>query len=250
MPADALAAKNTAPEPVANDAVDAAFAALQSYDWGSSRAALLPLDQAVAAAHRSPNARQALEQRLLSALRTARSVPAREYLCSQLAILGGKRSIAPLAELLAEPTLATAARHALEAIPDASAAKALRRTLTRVTGREKTGVIISLGVKRDAGSVPALAKLLEDADPQIADAAAWALGEIATSAAARALARWLAGAGASRCAGAAAALTCAERLAAAGRRAEADALCRLLLGASFPGHVRAAAERIFALRPR
>jgi HEAT repeat protein len=240
----AAAAPDTAPNEVSNAAVDAAFAALRAYDWGSSRAVLLPLDQAVAAAHATPAAREAMEQRLLTALRASPAVPAREYLCSQLALLGGKKSVPPLAALLGHPELATAARHALESIPHPHALKALRRALPKLSGREKTGVIISLGVKRDAASVAALAKLLADADPQTARAAAWALGEIATPAAARALGRWLSAAGADPRADAAdAVLTCAERLAAAGRRAEAQTLCRALTRSSFPEHVRAAAER-------
>ncbi|MDW8308845.1 MAG: hypothetical protein RMK20_05675, partial [Verrucomicrobiales bacterium] len=71
--------------------MDAAFAALQTYDWGSSRAALLPLDEAVGAAHGSRATREALERRLLDALRRATSVPAREYICCQLALVGSKR---------------------------------------------------------------------------------------------------------------------------------------------------------------
>ncbi|MCX8091591.1 MAG: HEAT repeat domain-containing protein, partial [Verrucomicrobiae bacterium] len=228
MPPAAAAPKNTRHK-TSDAAVDAALGALQTYDWGSSRAALLPLDEAVAAAHGSRATREALERRLLDALRRATSVPAREYLCSQLALIGGKRSVAPLAERLAAPQLATAARHALEAIPDSSAVRALRRALPRLSGREKIGVITSLGVKRDAGSISALTKLLSEAEPQIADAAAWALGEIATPAAARALVRGLARAPAERRAHAsAAALTCAERLAAAGHRGEVEALCRWL----------------------
>ena len=238
------------PTEVQTAAVDAAFAALRTYDWGGSRAALLPLDQAVAAAHASRAARAELEQRLLSALRNATSVPAREYLCSQLAVIGGKRSVAPLAEWLADPQLATAARHALEAIADPSAVKALRRALFQLRGREKIGVITSLGVKRDADSVPALARLLEDADLETVGAAAWALGEIATPAAGRALADWLAVApSALRAGAAAAALACAERLAAARHRAEAVALCRALSDPAFPQHVRAAAARILQAVP-
>ncbi len=228
---------------VADPELETAFAALRNYDWGSSRAALLPLDRAVAAAHASAAARRSLEKRLLDALQTATSVPAREYICAQLAVIGSRRSVPALERLLAEPALNTAARNALEAIPDPQTLKALRRALPRLPQREQIGVITSLGVKRDAAAVSALAKLLETAAAPVAEAAAWALGRIATPAAARALLRWLAQPGASPAA-ADSALACAARLLADGRRAEAETLCRGLQAERWPAGVRRAAEQM------
>ena len=46
------------------------------------------------------------------------------------------------------------ARYALERIPAAAAAAALRDALPKLTGTLKVGVIGSLGVRRDAASVP------------------------------------------------------------------------------------------------
>ena len=67
------------------------------------------------------------------------------------------------------------------------AAQALRDALPKLDGALKIGVIGSLGVRRDAASVPALAALLGDADAAIAAAAACALGDIGTPDAAKAL---------------------------------------------------------------
>ena len=217
--------------------LDAAFSALRSYDQGSSRAALLPIDEAVVAALPDPAARLALETRLLGALSAGGSGVALEYLGSALAVPA-------LAALLDQPALTTAARNALEASPHPEAAAALRAQLPRLKGVLLVGVIQSLGLRHDQASVPALARLLPHGNPAVAGAAAAALGEIGTPAAARALGAFQPDAPAGlQPALADACLVCAERLVASYQRPAAQSLYQLLSAPAQPRHIRQAAAR-------
>ncbi len=103
--------------------------------------------------------------------------------CKRLALIGDESSVAALATLLGDEQLSHAARIGLEAIPDPAAADALRRGLSQVQGERLVGVINSLGARRDPQAVAQLGPLLDHSDPQVASAAAAALGNIATPAA-------------------------------------------------------------------
>jgi HEAT repeat protein len=137
------------------------------------------------------------------------------------------------------------ARYALETIPDPSVDLALRDALGKLKGRPLLGVIGSLGVRRDATAVEAIAKWLTAADAELARSAARALGQIGTSEAAKALGDALAGAPAANqvafCEGL---FRCAEALAAAGQGAESLAIYDRLRGLpQAPQQVRAGALR-------
>lgn len=107
--------------------------------------------------------------------------------CKKLTIYGSKEAVPALAPLLTDAQLTSWARTALEAIPDASAAQALRDAMPKTQGRVLIGIINSLGVRQDREAVSALAAKLNDADNGVASAAAEALGHIGTSSAAQAL---------------------------------------------------------------
>ena len=107
--------------------------------------------------------------------------------CRELARIGGREAIAPLAALLADEKLSHAARYGLETIPDPGVDRCFRQALGQLHGRQLAGVIGSIGVRRDVDAVKPLAKLLANADPEVAQAAARALGSIATATAIKAL---------------------------------------------------------------
>ena len=228
-----------------SDPLAPAFAALKVYDRGAARAALLPIDEATAAASAGDSpARPQLEERLVAALESGGSVVAREYICARLALVGSARCVNALVASLAETEVATAARRALEALPCPEAGAALRASLATLNGLAKVGVINSLGHRRDTGSVEALSALLREPEPQIARAAAAALGRVGSAQAGEALAAFLAQAPVEqRRAAADAVLRCAEALWAAGRRAEAQGLCRKLLEPGQSAWVQEAARR-------
>jgi HEAT repeat protein len=223
------------PDPAA---VSKAFEALTTYDVGSGRAALMPIDDAVVASLGDTAARKELSQRLAAVLSVKVSIVAKEYACSKLRLIGSAESAPALAALLGDKDFAHAARDALEAMPCPEAVQAIRAALPKLAGLQKVGAIQALGTRRDAASVPALARLLADQDPQIAAAAAAALGEIGTLEAADVLRKVLPNVPAAD-----ALLACAERLAANGQQAEAKAIYAALDVQQQPKHVRWAAAR-------
>lgn len=204
----------------------------------------MPIDEAVMASLDDKVAQKELEQRLVATLKPGGSAVAREYICAKLALIGSAFSAPTLAAQLSTAEFATAARNALEAIPGRQATKALRTSLSKVEGLQKVGVINSLGSRRDADSVRALTTLLKYGDSGIAGAAAAALGDIATSRAAKSLRTFLPKAPeAIRPKVADAILTCAERLLAAGERTDAKALYQLLATTTQIKHLQQAVAR-------
>ena len=107
--------------------------------------------------------------------------------CRGLRLKGTAQSVPALAALLPDKELSHMARHALEPMPCPEAGQALRDALAKTDGMPKVGVIISLGVRRDAAAVSLLIPLLKDANVDVARAASGALGRIGTPEAAKAL---------------------------------------------------------------
>ncbi len=162
--------------------------------------------------------------------------------CQRLASVGTKEAVPVLAALLTDPQLGHYARYGLEPMPDPSADDALRSALPKVKGRLLAGVIDSVGKRKDMKATGAIARLLNNADPVVAQAAAAALGNISGLEAAKALQSGLSRTrGAMRTAVAGAGLVCAEGLLAQGQRAQALDLYSLLARPDVPKPVRLAA---------
>ncbi len=211
----------------APDAADLqkAFDNLKSFDWGADipkfHELLGAIEDAVPASHGDPAARKDLETKLAAVLGTSASRAAKDYVCRKLLIIGTAASVPALAAMLPNKDLSHMARYALERIPASEAAEALREGLVKTSGAEKAGIAGSLGVRRDAESVSDLSALLGDNDEMIALAAATALGDIGTAAAAEALHNATTAAEPVKLRIADARLTAAEKLLAAGDRAAA-----------------------------
>jgi HEAT repeat protein len=220
--------------------LEQAFDALKTYNYGTDRHVLDPIDEAVVTAHNDPAARKALEARLLSVLKTSAPLDAKDYVCRQLRTIGTAASVPVLEPLLADPELSHMSRYALERIPDSQAGKALEHQLRKLSGNLKIGVIASLGARGQGASL--LRPLLQDPDDAVARAAAIALGRIASVDANKAL-----GSAKPRPAlvsvFADASMACAEKLAAAGHAREAKATYERLLKNQPSELVRQAAER-------
>jgi HEAT repeat protein len=224
--------------------ITVAFEALKTYDWGTDRKTLNPIDDAVIATRGDAAARLALEKRLAAVLGSGASRSAKDYVCRTLKTMGTAESVPALAALLPDKDLSHMARYALERIPVPEAAAALRNALPSLTGSLKAGVIGSLGVRRDEASVPVLAGSLSDADKAVAAAAACALGSIGTPEAGKALRKSAATAPLGvKSAVADGCLVCAERLLSDGKKVEAIALYKSLGSQDQPKHVRLAATR-------
>ena len=237
--------KPAADKPVADKAaVDGAFEALKSYDWGAEYQLLKPIDDAIVATQGNAAARLELENRLAAVLKTGASRDAKDYVCRKLTVIGTAASVPTLAGLLGDKDSAHMGRYALERIPAAEAATALRDALPKLSGALKVGAIGSLGARRDAASVSVLAGLLKDADSAIAAAAACALGDIGNAEAAKALGGFVKTASdAVKPAATDALLVAAEQLLAVGKKADAMLIYKSLSGDDQPKHVRLAATR-------
>jgi HEAT repeat protein len=185
-------------------------------------AILVSLASVSARAGEDQSASKETERKLIETLRS--SSPAEKAIaCKQLAIHGTADAVPELAGLLADEQLASWARIALEAIPDAAANEALRKATQSLKGRLLIGVINSIGVRRDAGAVDQLTVHLQDQDAAVAAAAAVALGHIGNASATKTLRQALptAAAGALRSAVAEGCILCAERRMAEGKMKEA-----------------------------
>ncbi len=175
------------------------------------------------------------EGKLLAVLQSDAPPGDKAMACKRLAVYGGKNAVPALAALLPNAELASWARIALEAIPDPSADDALLQSLGKLQGRLLVGAINSIGVRRDAKAVGALAGFLKHADAEVACAAAEALGRIGGAPAATALEQSLAGAPAAvRGAIAQGCVFCAEKFLAQGNRAEAVRLYDVVRNADVP----------------
>ncbi len=125
---------------------------------------------------------------LIAVLKSDASREAKADALRQLAVVAPKEAVPAIAALLPSEELNHMARYALEPIPDPSVDEAFRAALGNVKGKPLVGVIGSIGVRKDAGAVPVLAKFLADPDPVVAEAAARALGKIGTVDAGKAIA--------------------------------------------------------------
>jgi len=107
--------------------------------------------------------------------------------CRGLALIATDKAIAPLVALLGDEKLSHMARYALEPIKDPAVDEAFRDALGKLKGRPLVGVIGSVGVRRDTKAVESLTSMLQDSNPEVAQAAARALGSIGNESAMMAL---------------------------------------------------------------
>lgn len=199
-------------------------------------ASLLAVSSARPAAAADSQSSAAAKERELIRVLESNVPPAEKAIpCKELAIYGTKDAIPALAPLLADPQLASWARIALEAIPDPAADDALRDAMGKVQGRLLVGVINSIAVRRDSKAVSGLVKKLKDAEPEVASAAAVALGRIGGAEAAKTLKESLANAPAAvRPAVAEGCILCAEKLLSQGKSGDAVKLYDTVRAANVP----------------
>jgi len=93
-------------------ALDKAFESLKTYDWGTDRNAVKPIDEAVVATGGDAGTRKALEQRLAAVLKTGASRSAKDFVCRKLKTIGTAESVPALAALLPDKELSHMARYA------------------------------------------------------------------------------------------------------------------------------------------
>lgn len=183
------------------------------------------------------------EAKLIAVLKSDSPRKAKADACRELARVGTHEAVAPLAALLCNEELSHMARYGLEPIPDPAVDTALSDSLEKVKGRLLVGVIGSIGVRRDPKAVSLLAKRLDDPDPEVAQAAARALGKIGTHDAVGPLEKALAStAQGNRIAVSEGLFRCADVLRSQGQRTEAKAIYEQLGSANVPEYVKTSAK--------
>jgi HEAT repeat protein len=189
-----------------------------------------------------PSATKEQENKLIAVLESDVSHKEKVDACRELAVIGTKDAVPALAALLRDEKLSHMARYGLEPIPDPAVDDVLRDALGNLEGRLLVGVIASIGVRRDTKAVPPLKRFLQHSDADVVQAAARALGRIATPDVAKLLEETLAKAPEElRPAVADACLSCAEAFLAQGKRSEAAAMYETVGKADLPKHFRVAA---------
>jgi HEAT repeat protein len=154
-----------------------------AYDYGRDPAAVRELETLTLHAAGTAEA-PAIEKLLLNGLASARTIPAKDAFCRNLAWVGSEAAIPALAGMLSDPATAEMARSAIERIGGPKAVEALHAALLRSSPPVRSGIAASLGRLHDEKSVAAIRALLQSSD---AAAAAEALGRIASPAAREAL---------------------------------------------------------------
>ncbi len=154
------------------------IAQLEAYDWGGDRGSLVGIDNLIVAARGGADKLAEIEQALLEVLQSDAKLPAKEYACRQLALIGTARCVPVLAEMLSDTDLSDCARFALEAIPDGSVDDALRAALAEASGNLRVGIVNTLGERRDRKAVPALSEMRDSLDKVLSTAVEAALRKI------------------------------------------------------------------------
>ncbi len=159
--------------------IESMLAKITKYDYGQSRETLSAIAKAVREAYGSPAKLKRIERGFIEFLKSDATSASKQFVCRQLSIVGTEESADTLAGMLAEPQTSDIARYALERIPGRAVDEVLRSTLSKTTGKEKIGIISTLGVRGDNKSVSVLTAMVQDSNPEIAAAAVSAIGQIA-----------------------------------------------------------------------
>jgi type 1 glutamine amidotransferase/HEAT repeat protein len=160
---------------------------ISGYDYGQSRAGLNRLSSLVKAASVSTQNLNKVEKKFLAFLESEATLASKQFICRELSIIGSEASAETLGAMLTNSETSDMARYAMERIPGKAIDKALRGALAEAGGKEKIGIINTLGMRGDGKSVKALRKLVDDSNTDISAAAIAALGRIGGSRAAKAL---------------------------------------------------------------
>ena len=184
------------------------------------------------------------ETELIAVLKSTAPPQEKAITCKRLAVYGTEAAVPALAPLLLDPHLTSWARTALEVIPGPASDAALRQALGKAKGLVLVGIINSIGVRRDVKAVSQLSGKMKDSDPEVASAAAVALGKIGGTKAAKKLSGYLAKSpSTSRTAVAEGCIRCAERFMADGKSDNAVKLYDAVAKAEVPKQKRLEATR-------
>jgi HEAT repeat protein len=220
--------------------IEGLLAKIATYQYGGDPTPAIQLEELLGKLSGSVERKKSAEALLLKFLQSEATPAGKEAAFRGLSLIGGDASLPVLAPLLTQVDTADMARYAVAAIPGPAADEALRKALAAApSDRVKVGIINSLGRRRDAKSVQALAALIPSGNAEVTAASAAALASISDAAAVGALgaARKKAGAQNGEVLSQAYAVS-ADHLAARGDKTRAIAVYKELAVASEPATVR------------
>lgn len=143
--------------------LEAALERIPQYVEGSEPDVASTIRDAVLAVQTEPKAAAALSHRLIEILRRKDITPAaRKFLFQELYLIAQEENVEELVPFLTKPETSDLARYALEQIPGEAVDKALIRALPHSRGKEKLGIVMSLGARKNPAAVDALDSLLKD----------------------------------------------------------------------------------------
>ena len=230
----AVAIAAAAPPPTRAD-IDKAVADLAAFVTGQDNTPVQNIAALLQQIAGKTGLQRHAERGLVRLLDGEADLEAKLQACQILARIGSEACIPVLEKMLADPKTNHMACWALQPNPSAKADAALRSALAGTKGNATVCICGVLGHRRDAASVPALAKVTSRADAVVAEAALSALGKIGGADVATILAdarRRLPDA--LRPAATDAYLQCADRLASAGAADAAGAIYKEVLAADAP----------------
>lgn len=232
-----------------------------TYQSGDSMMPLQKLEELVRQSQSQPALRPPVEDALIKLLAPTATIEARRFGCVQLAALGSEHALPAIGDLLKASDTVTFACLALTRYPRGKADQILRQALPASQGMARVQIIATLGDRRDAKAVSAIAAIVREKEFAPMRAGITALGKIGNPAARKALAdlrravspeleRWFTEAD----------LRIAEQLAASGNRKAAAKIYETHIAPTEPAAVRRGAfaalarlekdggeERIFVL---
>lgn len=212
------------------------------YESGGNMAGIRAFESLVRESAQKPALRKSLESALIKVLSGDATFEGKRFACQNLAVLGSDEALPVLAKLLESEETAGIACLALGAYPSGKAGQALRAALGTSKGASRAQIINTLGDRRDAESVSALASIARDKETAVAEAAVVALAKIGNAEATAAID----GLRNEAPSGLATALTdaslrIAAQIAAAGDRDAAIRIYQEYCGPANPPHLRRAA---------
>lgn len=193
--------------------------------------------------------RAMLAKALADSLGSASDWEIKTFLVNRLQDVGHDEAVSALTPLLADEKLGLHAAASLERIATPAAVAALEKALHEATGPRRVAIVKSLGMLRANGAAAEIHKSAGDNDSSLRMAALWALANIGDARAHEMLAKEIASSSEGvykKSTLYAWTILSAQRLAEAGKKQDAAAICNDLLAGStdiHPASVRIAAAR-------
>ncbi|MGA2498977.1 MAG: HEAT repeat domain-containing protein, partial [Tepidisphaeraceae bacterium] len=153
------------------------YQAIVKRDFGTNAEDLAAIDKEIGETRPDQYAR--IEAKLLAVLEAPEAtMPAKQYVCQALRVVGSPKCVPAVAKLLTDEKLSHVARQVFLGMNDPAVADALQKALGQTTGNVRIGIINTIGDRRDVQSLAALAMLLAGNDEATSRVVLNAIGKI------------------------------------------------------------------------